>query len=200
MDRDLEVIQELGFNLILAINTHCHADHVTGTGLLKKRLPTLKSGIAAASGAKADILFHSGDTIRFGRHALKVIATPGHTDGCVSYYTKSGGGAIFTGDTLLIRGCGRTDFQQGNAEALYDNVHEKIFTLHPNTVVYPAHDYRNRHKSSVGEERLLNPRLTKPKEEFIKIMAELNLAYPKKIDVAVPANLVCGVHELAVVT
>lgn len=193
------MIKGLGLNLILAINTHCHADHITGTGLLKQRLANLKSGIAAAAGAKADILFVENDIIKFGKHTLIVIPTPGHTDGCVSYYTDSGGGAIFTGDALLIRGCGRTDFQQGSAVKLYQSVHHEIFSLPPHTLVYPAHDYRNRSKSSVVEEKLLNPRLTKPKEEFVKIMAELNLAYPKKIDIAVPANLQCGVHELAAV-
>lgn len=190
MDRDIQVLEELGLTLKYAINTHCHADHITGTGRLKSKLPNVTSGIAAAAGATADLLFSPGQELRFGRHTLTVVSTPGHTAGCCSYYTTAGGGAVFTGDALLIRGCGRTDFQQGSPATLYESVHGKLFTLPPCTTVYPAHDYRGRVKSSVVEERALNPRLTKSKEGFIEVMQGLGLPYPKKMDVAVPANMV----------
>jgi sulfur dioxygenase len=195
VERDLKIVQELELNVLYALNTHCHADHVTGTGKLKQSLSNLKSGISAMSQAKADILFKNGDQFLFGRHTLTVISTPGHTDGCVCFFTESNGGCIFTGDALLIRGCGRTDFQQGCATNLFESVHNNIFSLDPTTSVYPAHDYRHRSKSSVIEEKLLNPRLTKSKEQFVKLMGELGLPYPKMIDVAQPANMVCGVYE-----
>eukprot|EP01026_Neomeris_dumetosa_P049756 TRINITY_DN4355_c0_g1_i4.p1 TRINITY_DN4355_c0_g1~~TRINITY_DN4355_c0_g1_i4.p1 ORF type:complete len:403 (-),score=40.02 TRINITY_DN4355_c0_g1_i4:143-1300(-) len=192
VDRDLAIINDLGVNVLYAINTHCHADHITGTGKLKKTLSELKSGIAKASGAKADFYFEDGDEIKFGQHSLKVLSTPGHTDGCVCFYTTSAGGMIFTGDAVLIRACGRTDFQQGSPETLFDSVHGKVFTLPEETAIYPGHDYKGRTRSSVGEEKRLNPRLTKSKPEFANIMNNLGLAYPKKIDVSLPANLVDG--------
>jgi len=138
VERDLKVAEELGLNVLYALNTHCHADHVTGTGKLKESLSNLKSCISAISQAKADIAFNHGDEFVFGKHKLTVITTPGHTDGCVSFFTKSNGGCIFTGDALLIRGCGRTDFQQGNASTLYESVHNNILTLDPKTTVYPT--------------------------------------------------------------
>mmetsp|Transcript_24929 Transcript_24929/g.62823 ORF Transcript_24929/g.62823 Transcript_24929/m.62823 type:complete len:368 (-) Transcript_24929:244-1347(-) len=181
VDRDLALIEQLGLKLKYAINTHCHADHITGTGEIKKRQPHVKSGIAKASGAKADIFYEHGDTISFGGHQLKVLATPGHTSGCICFYTTSAGGLAFTGDALLIRGCGRTDFQGGSAETLFQSVHEQLFTLPDATTVYPAHDYKGQTASSIGEEKAFNPRLSKSKAEFVDIMANLNLPYPKKI-------------------
>ena len=167
-----------------------------GTGEIKKRLGAqVKSGIAAAAGAKADLFFKPNEVIKLGSHSIKVLATPGHTAGCVSYYTESNGGMVFTGDAVLIRGCGRTDFQGGSAETLYESVHSQIFTLPAETAVYPAHDYKGQTRSSVEEEKRLNPRLTKTKEEFVVIMANLNLPYPKKIDASLPANLVCGIVD-----
>ncbi|XP_054477463.1 persulfide dioxygenase ETHE1, mitochondrial [Anoplopoma fimbria] len=195
IDRDLKLIQELGLNLKVAVNTHCHADHITSTGLMKKRLVGLKSAISKFSGASADIHLSEGDKITFGKHLLTVRETPGHTDGCVALVSGDQSMA-FTGDALLIRGCGRTDFQQGSPEKLYQSVHEKIFTLPDQCLVYPAHDYLGQTSSTVGEERKFNPRLTKSLEEFVKIMNNLNLPKPRKIDVSVPANLVCGVHEV----
>ncbi|XP_070691580.1 persulfide dioxygenase ETHE1, mitochondrial [Pempheris klunzingeri] len=194
IDRDLKLIHELGLNLKVAVNTHCHADHITSTGLMKKRLAGLKSAIGKLSGASADILLSEGDNIRFGKHHLTVRETPGHTDGCVVLVSGDQRMA-FTGDALLIRGCGRTDFQQGCAKKLYESVHQKIFTLPDHCLVYPAHDYLGQTASTVGEERRFNPRLTKSLEEFVEIMKNLNLPKPKKIDISVPANLVCGVHE-----
>ena len=170
-DRDLALVTSLGLNLTLAINTHCHADHVTGTSALKSRVGGLKSAISRASGAKADVYLDDGEEITYGSRALKVIATPGHTDGCVSLHEASLG-AIFTGDALLIGGCGRTDFQAGDAGRLYDSVHSRLFTLPPPTVVYPAHDYKGRVSSTIRAESSSNPRLTKTKGEFIQLMGE----------------------------
>ncbi|XP_026226797.1 persulfide dioxygenase ETHE1, mitochondrial-like isoform X3 [Anabas testudineus] len=195
IDRDLKLIHELGLNLKVAVNTHCHADHITSTGLMKKRLVGLKSAISKFSGASADIQLSEGDKIKFGKQYLTVRETPGHTDGCVTLVLADQSMA-FTGDALLIRGCGRTDFQQGCAKTLYQSIHEKIFTLPDECLVYPAHDYLGQTVSTVGEERKFNPRLTKNLEEFVNIMNNLNLPKPHKIDISVPANLVCGVHEL----
>lgn len=235
------------------------------------------SGIGANAGARADVLYAPGDVITVGEtFKIKVLATPGHTAGCLCYYTASGGvGRVFTGDALLIRGCGRTDFQggalvffyvldpelraahpscgrpdiqggapllharhvtkrndtrarclssyagcsiaaavvhsqistlpvanlrgacmcTGSSDTLYDSVHSQIFTLPDETAVYPAHDYKGATSSSVKEEKACNPRLTKTKEEFSGIMKNLNLPYPKKIDLALPANIICGSSE-----
>ncbi|RVE63044.1 hypothetical protein OJAV_G00162950 [Oryzias javanicus] len=193
LDRDVKLVKELGLNLTVAVNTHCHADHITSTGLMKQRILGLKSAISKLSGASADIQLAEGDKIHFGKHYLVVKETPGHTDGC-STLVLDDDLMAFTGDTLLIRGCGRTDFQQGSSSRLYDSIHQKIFTLPEGCLIYPAHDYLGQTVSTVGEERKLNPRLTKSKEEFIKIMENLNLPKPKKIDISVPANLVCGLH------
>ncbi|KAG7216822.1 hypothetical protein INR49_001476 [Caranx melampygus] len=195
IDRDLKLIHELGLDLKVAVNTHCHADHITSTGLMKKRLLGLKSAISKFSGASADILLSEGDKIAFGKHYLSVRETPGHTDGCMTLVLGNQSMA-FTGDALLIRGCGRTDFQQGCPKKLFASVHEKIFTLPDRCLIYPAHDYTGRTVSTVGEERKFNPRLTKSLEEFVNIMNNLNLPKPAKIDISVPANLVCGVHEV----
>lgn len=190
--RDLQLVQDLGLRLVLVVNTHVHADHITGSGEIKKLLPDIKSGISAAAGAKADIQFAPDATFSIGQHVFKVLPTPGHTLGCVTYYTASNSGMAFTGDALLVRGCGRTDFQGGSAESLYDSVHNVLFKLPRSTTVWPAHDYKGQTCSSIDEEVRLNPRLTKSKEEFIEIMNNLGLPTPKKMDVAVPANLVCG--------
>ncbi|XP_008322267.1 persulfide dioxygenase ETHE1, mitochondrial [Cynoglossus semilaevis] len=195
MGRDLKLIHELGLNLKVAVNTHCHADHITSTGLMKKQIAGLKSAISKFSGATADILLSEGDDITFGKHCLTVRETPGHTDGCVTLVFDDESMA-FTGDAVLIRGCGRTDFQQGCAKRLYESIHQKIFTLPDHCLIYPAHDYLGQTVSTVGEERKYNPRLTKSLEEFVNIMKNLNLPKPSKIDIAVPANIVCGLHQV----
>lgn len=190
-ERDAHLVNELGFNLIYAMNTHMHADHITGTGKLKSLIPGTKSVIGKASGAQADVYLRDGDVINFGGYNLIASATPGHTNGCLTYICHEQGLA-FTGDTVLIRGCGRTDFQEGSSESLYKSVHERIFTLPDHYILYPAHDYKGQTATTVGEEKRYNPRLTKSLEEFKTIMENLNLPYPKMIDQAVPANKVCG--------
>ncbi|XP_052485850.1 persulfide dioxygenase ETHE1 homolog, mitochondrial isoform X3 [Gossypium raimondii] len=166
------------------------------------KVPGVKSVISKASGSKADVFVEPGDKISFGDLFLEVRATPGHTMGCVTYVTGDGPDQpqprmAFTGDALLIRGCGRTDFQGGSSQQLYKSVHSQIFTLPKETLLYPAHDYKGFSVTTVGEEMLYNPRLTKDEETFKNIMeTDLNLAYPKMIDVAVPANMVCGLQDL----
>ena len=197
VDRDLQEIADLGLKLVFGVNTHAHADHITGTGILKQKVNGLQSVIAEASGAKADCAIGPGDRIVFGSRFLMARATPGHTAGCLSYVADDQS-FVLTGDALLIQGCGRTDFQGGSAETLYESVHSQLFTLPESTVVYPAHDYKGRKSSTVGDEKKSNPRLGNGKtlEEFVDIMKNLNLAYPKKIDVAVPANMRCGVPDV----
>mmetsp|Transcript_31108 Transcript_31108/g.48724 ORF Transcript_31108/g.48724 Transcript_31108/m.48724 type:complete len:302 (+) Transcript_31108:43-948(+) len=194
VERDVSLISQLGLTLKYGLNTHCHADHITGTGQLKQKIAGLKSVISEAAGCRADLLLNHGDSITFGTHTLSARATPGHTTGCMTF-VLNGGEMAFTGDTLLIRGCGRTDFQGGSSATLYESVHREVFTLPDECLLYPAHDYRGNTCSSVKEEREFNPRLTKTQTEFQDIMANLNLPYPKQIDKAVPANLVCGIQE-----
>lgn len=198
--RDLAMVDELGFDLRFVLNTHVHADHVTSGGNIKKERPTVHTIISEVSQAKSDFRVRHGDSIRLGMLELEVRATPGHTAGCLSYFLRpssshDGPGMVFTGDALLIHGCGRTDFQQGDSEQLFESVHKQIFSLPDETLVYPGHDYKGRNVSTVGDEKTFNPRLSKSKEEFKKIMSELNLPYPKKIDTAVPANMVCGIQD-----
>jgi len=196
-ERDAQQVLDLGLNLKYVMNTHLHADHITGTGLLKKLLSAtnVKSVISKASGAAADLQVSHGDELKFGDLILEVRSTPGHTNGCVSYVFHEGK-RVFTGDTVLIRGCGRTDFQEGCSETLYDSVKTQIFSLPQDYFVYPAHDYKGLTVSTVGEEMKHNPRLTKSLDEFKTIMSNLNLDYPKQIDVALPANKVCGLYNL----
>jgi sulfur dioxygenase len=197
VERDLKVATEEGLNLIYGINTHAHADHITGTGILKEKVQGFQSVISKASKAKADVTVGPGDKIHFGNMYLEVRATPGHTEGCVSYVSNDTK-MVFTGDTLLVQGCGRTDFQGGSASTLYDSVHSQLFTLPDDYTVYPAHDYKGRLSTTIGSEKSSNPRLggDKSKEEFVEIMKNLNLSYPKKIDEAVPANMRCGVPDI----
>ncbi|MFS8065482.1 MAG: MBL fold metallo-hydrolase [Byssovorax sp.] len=194
LDRDMQLIQELGLTLLFALDTHVHADHVTASGSLADRLGC-KTVLSERSGVGyADLLVKDRDRVSFGRYHLEVRETPGHTDGCLTFVTGDEKKA-FTGDALLIRGSGRTDFQQGSSRELYRSVHEEIFSLPDTTIVYPGHDYKGRTSSSVGEEKRWNPRLGQGKtvEQFAEIMANLQLAPPKQIAVAVPANLHYGV-------
>jgi len=194
VDRDAQLIKELGLKLIYGINTHMHADHVTGTGLLKKKFPSMQSVIAKYTEAKADKYVGDGDVIKFGKFQLECRSTPGHTDGCMTYvwHEKS---MAFTGDALMIRKCGRTDFQQGSPQKLYESVHKKIFTLPDYFLLYPGHDYAGHTVTTVAEEKKWNGRLTKSLDEFTNIMNNLNLPYPKFIDEALPGNMVDGEVE-----
>ncbi len=196
LERDLELLRGLELELRYALDTHVHADHVTGSGLLRERLGC-RVGVGEAAGVwTADLRLGDGDLVRFGAHALEVRATPGHTAGCVSYVWH-GAGMAFTGDALLIRGCGRTDFQGGDARSLFTSVRERIFTLPDATLLYPAHDYRGRTVTTVGEEKRLNPRVgvSHGADEFVALMQALRLEHPKRIDEAVPANLASGITE-----
>lgn len=187
----LRLLDELGLRLEYTLETHVHADHVTAGAALRERLGSATVVHANSGVVCADREVRDGDRVRVGSVDLEVRETPGHTDGCVSFV---GPDRVFTGDALLIGGCGRTDFQQGDAGRLYDSVHTRILTLPPDTLVYPGHDYRGRTVSTVREELATNARLGggTTKERFAEIMAELKLAVPKQIARAVPANLRCG--------
>jgi glyoxylase-like metal-dependent hydrolase (beta-lactamase superfamily II) len=195
VDRDLGLLHELGLTLSHTIETHIHADHVTGASRLREETGC-RCAVPAKSGADhVDVPVREGESVAIGRLRLQPLYTPGHTDDHHCYLLDHGGVMrLFTGDTLLIDGCGRTDFQNGDSATLYRSVHEKIFALPDDTLVYPGHDYQQRRVSSVGQERARNPRLGggKTVEEFVAIMAALNLPRPKKMDVAVPANRECG--------
>lgn len=191
VDRDLKLIEELGLRLMYVLDTHIHADHVTGAGEIRKRTQA-KTAVSVDAGVQCvDIPLEDGQELLLGDKKIKVIATPGHTNTCMTYAFE---GMVFTGDALLIRGCGRTDFQQGSSEKLYESVHEKLFKLPSDTIVYPGHDYRGHTSSTIGLEKQFNPRLgeSQSKDDFKKLMSELKLANPKKIHEAVPANLACG--------
>ena len=193
-DRDAELVRDLGVTLKYGLNTHVHADHVTGTGKLKTLLAGMQSVIFEPA-CKADVHVAHGDRVQFGSRWLEVRHTPGHTPGCVTFVLDDQSMA-FTGDALLIRGCGRTDFQGGSAPTLFDSVHSQILSLPDACLLFPAHDYKGRTVTSVSEEKAKNPRLTKSKEEFVHIMDHLGLERPKLIDIAVPANLECGVYDI----
>ncbi|RYG57503.1 MBL fold metallo-hydrolase [archaeon] len=159
-DRDTHLAHDLGLTLKYSINTHVHADHVSGSTALRTRNPGLKSVVAEVSKGKSDMYVNEGDVLSFGKRHLRCLSTSGHTDGCMSFVLDDET-MVFTGDALFVRGCGRTDFQQGNPAALYDNIHGKIFTLPEACVVYPGHDYNGHLRSTVGEEKRFNPRLNK---------------------------------------
>jgi len=191
--RDAALIEELGLRLKWTLETHVHADHVTGAWLLRQRLGG-KIAISASSGAEgADKYIQAGETVPFGRRHLEARATPGHTGGCTTYVLDDQSMA-FTGDALLIRGCGRTDFQQGDPGKLFRSVRSQIFTLPEECTLYPGHDYRGLTATSVGEEKLYNPRLAEGilEQDFVGYMRHLGLPHPKQMELAVPANLKCG--------
>ena len=193
--RDRALVEELGLKLIAALDTHCHADHVTGAWLM--RLATgCRIGISRRYGEDlqgADLRLDHGDRVAFGKRGLEVRATPGHTAGCLTYVTDDHRLA-FTGDCLLIRGAGRCDFQQGNAATLFRSITGQIFSLPDDCLIFPGHDYSGRTVTSVGEERAHNPRIGGQADErdFVGFMENLNLPHPRQIAVAVPANLRSG--------
>jgi sulfur dioxygenase len=191
--RDAALLRELDLKLVATIDTHVHADHVTGAWLLKQEFGNVIALSAQSDAAGADRYLAHGERIAFGRRYLEVRATPGHTKGCITLVLDDESIA-FTGDCLLIRGSGRTDFQQGDARALYRSVRSQILTLPPACLLYPAHDYRGLTVTSVAEERQFNPRLGGEigEADFVGYMNNLGLPHPKLIEIAVPANLRCG--------
>jgi glyoxylase-like metal-dependent hydrolase (beta-lactamase superfamily II)/rhodanese-related sulfurtransferase len=194
--RDLALVEELGLQLLATLDTHVHADHVTGAWRMHQRCGSAIAVAEAAGTTLATRPLRHGDLIRFGSRHLDVRATPGHTDGCLTYVLDDESMA-FTGDSLLIRGCGRTDFQHGSAPRLFASVREQILTLPADCLLYPAHDYRGVTVTSVAEERRYNPRLGGEVDEgdFTGYMSALNLPHPKMLAQAVPANLRCGQPE-----
>ena len=200
VDRDLALIRELGLTLVYTLETHIHADHVTGADRLRNATGS-KACVPEKSGANhVDVPLREGEVLVLGDLRIEPLYTPGHTDDHHCYLIAGADGdRVFTGDALMIDGCGRTDFQNGDAATLYRSVHDKIFTLPDDTLVYPGHDYQQRRVSCVEQERARNPRLGGGKmiDEFVAIMDGLNLPRPKKMDVAVPANRECGEVQIA---
>ncbi len=192
IERDLAVVAGLGLKLAWTLETHIHADHITAALHLKQQVGSRIAAPAIDRLPCADLGVVEGVPFAFGRLALRPLHTPGHTDGHFAYALDD---RVFTGDALLIDGCGRTDFQGGDAATLYASVTGKLFALADECLVYPGHDYQNRRVSSIGQEKLRNPRLGagKTRDEFEKIMAGLDLPYPKFIDWALPGNRQCGV-------
>lgn len=190
--RDLQMVNHLGLRLVMTIDTHIHADHITSASLLKREVGSRIAVPALDALSCMDVGMEEGVPLRIGGVKLDPIHTPGHTDNHFAIVT---GDRVFTGDALLIDGCGRTDFQSGDSRALYESVRGKLFGLPAETLVYPAHDYQGRCVSSIAQERQRNPRLGADRtlEDFIELMANLNLPYPKFIDYAVPGNRACGV-------
>lgn len=192
VDRDLTVIRELGVKLKFILETHVHADHVTGAWKIREKTGA-EIAVSGAYGIEGPHrALNHGDRIKIGDAIeVQVIATPGHTVGCLSYFM---GDRVFTGDALLYRGCGRTDFQGGSSTKLFHSVRDRLFTLPDETLVFPAHDYKGHTVSTIGEEKSFNPRLglSLNETDFIKIMAELKLSPPAKIKEAVLRNLKLG--------
>ena len=189
--RDIGLIEELALDLRYIIETHVHADHITSSCPLKQKFTNAKIVLGESNPvACADILIKDGENLEFGNYSIKAMSTPGHTDGCMSYVV---GDKVFTGDALLIRSCGRCDFQGGSAEKLFDSI-SRLFTLPDETYVYPAHDYGGRTVSSIWEEKAFNEMIGAgvDKAEFVRRVNAMELSLPAKIHVAVPANQVCG--------
>ena len=196
--RDHALIEELGLKLLYTLDTHCHADHVTGAWLHQQALGS-KIGISGRYGDMvkgADCYLEHGDRIQVGDRSLTVRATPGHTDGCITYVLDDKSIA-FTGDCLLIRGAGRCDFQQGNAAVMYRSIKEQIFSLPDVCIIYPGHDYSGRTASTVAEEKQYNSRIggQASEKDFVGYMQNLGLPHPKNIAVAIPGNCRCGRPE-----
>ncbi len=200
-ERDLTLLQATGVRLAWVVETHAHADHITSAGHLAIQTGADTAAPSGCEIAPARMQLIDGDTLTFGMQVLRAIHTPGHTAGSMSYLweeTTPDGivRRIFTGDALLIDGCGRTDFQSGDAGTLYDSLTQKLFHLPDETLVYPAHDYKGRTESTIGHERTHNSRVAgRTREEFVEMMRNLNLPRPKLIDVAVPANRQLGLRD-----
>jgi sulfur dioxygenase len=193
VDRYLQLVRELDLKLVKAVDTHLHADHVTGLGALRDRTHCITVMGEQTHADVVSMRVAEGDRIEIEGLRLDVIYTPGHTDDSYSYLLAD---RVFTGDTLLIRGTGRTDFQNGDSRAQYDSIFNKLLKLPDETLVYPAHDYKGDTVSTIGEEKLFNPRLkVKSIDEYVALMTNLKLANPKMMDVAVPANMHVGLHQ-----
>lgn len=192
MDRDLKEISQLGLTLAYTLDTHIHADHITAALELKKQHGSRIAAPAMDRLSCTDVGIEEGRAFRVGSLEIHPIHTPGHTSSHFAYLLRD---RVFTGDALLIEGCGRTDFQSGDTDTLYRSVTDKLFSLPDDTLVFPGHDYQERRVSTIAQEKDRNPRLGKRKtlQEFRQIMAALNLPYPKFIDYAVPGNEQCGV-------
>ena len=195
IERDLKLVTELELDLIYTLDTHVHADHITGSGQLRKRTGALSGVSHTAQIECVDRHLYHGDLLRFGQYNLEVRNTPGHTSACLSFVVLTElQKYVFTGDALFIRGCGRTDFQEGDASTLFNSVHHQIYSLPNDTIIYPGHDYRGHTSTTVGEEKNHNPRLntTMNESSFVHLMNRLELEHPKRIHEALPANLACG--------
>ena len=191
--RDLAALRESGLNLVWTVETHTHADHVTSAGLLAEHTGARTAAPEGCGIGTAAVQLKDGQELRFGGERLKAMHTPGHTAGSMSYLWRN---HVFTGDTLLVNGCGRTDFQSGSAAAMYRSLTEILFALPDETVVWPGHDYQGRTHSTIGAERTGNARVAgKTLAEFKAIMDELNLPKPRRIDEAVPANRSSGLRH-----
>ena len=189
--RDLEAVNALGLKLVMTIDTHIHADHITSASMLRREAGSRIATPALDGLPCTDVAMHDAVPLQVGGLRIDPMHTPGHTD---NHFALLAGDRVFTGDALLIDGCGRTDFQSGDSRALYHSVRGRLFGLPDDTLVYPAHDYNGRRVSSIAQEKARNPRLGAGKSlaEFQQIMATLNLPYPKFIDYAVPGNRACG--------
>ncbi len=193
--RDAALIRELGLTLVYTLETHCHADHVTGAWLMRAAFGSRIAMSKNYDARNVDVPLEHGAQVRFGDEVLTARATPGHTAGCVSFV--HGDAHVFTGDALLVRGAGRTDFQGGDPHRLFRSIREQLFTLPDACIVHPGHDYLGRTSSTVGEEREHNPRIggDAREEDFVGYMTNLALPHPKQMDLAVPANLRSGEPE-----
>lgn len=187
----LNLMKQLGLSLVAALDTHLHAEHVTALGLLRQHTQcTLMMGLQSQAQG-VDVLFKDNDRLTFDGFSLKAIYTPGHTDDSYCFMMDD---RVFTGDTLMIRSTGRTDFQQGNAGMQYDSLYARLLSLPPETLVYPGHDYQGMTVSTIAEERQFNPRLqVSSREEYIALMNGLNLPIPKLMDIVISANKHCGI-------
>ncbi len=191
VERDVTLLNQLGLTLRYCLETHVHADHITGAAELRQQTGCVGVVPKRAQVECADQFIGDRDRLQVGAVEIEAIATPGHTDSHMAYLINSS--HLLTGDSLLIRGCGRTDFQSGDAGTLFDAITQRLFTLPDNTLVYPGHDYRGHTVSTIGEEKRWNPRLAgQSRDTFIQLMNGLNLPSPKKIAEALPANERCG--------